>query len=131
MSIIHISGKRKKAIARATLRPGKGIVTVNNVHIEDWPNAITKLKMREPMILAGETANKVNISVRVQGGGTMSQAMAVRLAIAKALAGFEDSLRSVFLEYDRKLLVADVRRNEPTKPNSHGKPRAKVQKSYR
>ena len=89
--------------------------------------------MREPLILAGDAANKVDIDVSVFGGGITSQAEAARLAIAKALVAFtkNDKLKEIFLGYDRNLLVADVRRKEPAKPNRHGQARAKIQKSYR
>jgi small subunit ribosomal protein S9 len=131
MNTIHVSGKRKRAIARATLTPGSGIVTINNIHLDGIQPPIARLKMQEPLILAGDIANKVTIHVRVKGGGVISQATAVRLAIARAFVAFDAKLKEIFLEYDRTLLVADVRRNEPAKPNSHGKARAKVQKSYR
>ena len=74
--------------------------------------------------------SKVDVSVNVQGGGVVSQAEAARLAIAKALAEYKPTLKKTFLDYDRTLLVADVRRNEPHKPGD-SKPRAKRQKSYR
>ncbi len=75
----------------------------------------------------------MDISINVAGGGISSQADASRLAIAKGLVEFSKSekLREEFLNYDRNLLVADVRRKEPAKPNRHGQARAKVQKSYR
>jgi small subunit ribosomal protein S9 len=92
---------------------------------------MARLRIEEPLILAGDFVNKLSISVSVKGGGVTSQADAARLAIAKALAEYNESLRQVFLDYDRQLLVADVRRKETRKPNSHGKARAKRQKSYR
>ena len=91
------------------------------------------MKIREPLILAGDAAGKVDIDVTVIGGGIASQADAARLAIAKSLVSFTKGtkLREMFLQYDRNMLVADVRRKEVKKPNRHGKARAKVQKSYR
>ncbi len=128
---IHTSGKRKRAIARATLRPGKGIVTINNVSLSIYQPRMAKMRIQEPLLLAKDAASKVNISVNVRGGGIASQADASRLAIAKALSEHEPSLRQAFLDYDRQLLVADVRRKESSKPNTHGQARAKRQKSYR
>ncbi len=128
---IHTSGKRKRAIARATLRPGNGIVTINNTHINVYQPNMAKMRIQEPLILAKDAASKVNISVNVRGGGIASQADASRLAIAKALSEHDPSLRQAFLDYDRQLLVADVRRKESSKPNTHGQARAKRQKSYR
>jgi len=127
------SGKRKRAIARATIRPGKGIIKINNKLLDFYEPKISRLKLREPLIIAGDLINKVNVSVNVFGGGVSSQADASRLAIAKALVEYSksDKLKEQFLDYDRSLLVADVRRKEPAKPNRHGQARAKKQKSYR
>ncbi len=130
---IHTSGKRKRAIARTNLKPGNGIVRINKIPIDLIEPKMSRLKLMEPLILAGDVANKVDIDVSVIGGGITSQAEAARLAIAKALVDFAKSekLKEVFLNYDRNLLVADVRRKETAKPNRHGQARAKVQKSYR
>jgi small subunit ribosomal protein S9 len=133
MKIITAAGKRKSAIARATIRVGKGIVKINNKVLDFYEPKISRLKLKEPLIIAGDLANKVDISVNVFGGGISSQADASRLAIAKGLVEFSknDKLKEEFLNYDRNLLVADVRRKEPSKPNRHGQARAKRQKSYR
>ena len=130
---IHASGKRKTAIARATLKQGNGLIRINSVPIDFIEPKMSRLKLREPLILAGDFASKVDIDVSVVGGGTTSQAEASRLAIAKALVNFtkSDKLKEIFLNYDRNLIVADVRRKEPAKPNRHGQARSKVQKSYR
>jgi len=129
--IIHVKGKRKRAIARATLKQGTGKVRVNGKLLNVIEPKLARMKIREPLLLAGDTANSVDISVNVMGGGIMSQADACRLAIAKSLVQFTKKLEKVFLDYDRQLLVADVRRKETHKPNRHGKARSKRQKSYR
>jgi len=133
MKIVTAAGKRKRAIARATIRPGKGVVKVNSTVLDFYEPKISRLKIREPLIIAGDLIGKVNINVNVVGGGMSSQADASRLAIAKGLVEFSknDKLKEDFLNYDRNLLVADVRRKEPSKPNRHGQARAKRQKSYR
>lgn len=133
MKTVIVSGKRKTAIARATVRQGNGLVRVNSIPIDFIQPRISSLKLKEPLILAGDAAGKVDIDVHVTGGGITSQAEASRLAIAKALVEFtkSDKLKEVFLNYDRNLLVADVRRKESAKPNRHGQARSKVQKSYR
>ena len=131
VKIIHASGKRKRAVARATLKQGNGIIRINNFNLENYKPELAKLKIMEPISIAGEIAKKVNIDVNVFGGGWQSQAEASRLAIAKALAEVGGKkLRDEFLNYDRHLLVADVRRKEPYKPND-SKARAARQKSYR
>ena len=88
------------------------------------------MKIQEPLILAGDISKKVNINIKVAGGGWQSQAEASRLAIGKALAQFQPSLKKIFLNYDRHLIIADIRRKEHCKPNV-SKARAKRQKSYR
>lgn len=130
MKAIHSSGKRKTAIARATLKEGTGLVKINSVLIDNYTPKLARLKIREPMILAGDIPN-LDISIKVKGGGPTAQADAARLAMARALVKHSKKLEKVFLNYDRQLLVADVRRKETRKPNRHGKARAKTQKSYR
>ena len=128
---IIASGKRKTAVARAAITPGSGVVTVNNTNIDVFEPAIARLQMQEPLILAGKAVEKLDIKITTHGGGFMGQSQAARLAIARALVEKDNKLKEVFLDYDRQLLVADVRRKEVVKPNSHGKARAKRQKSYR
>ena len=128
MKIINTSGKRKHAIARVTLKKGDGEIKVNNVLVDDFFPVMYATRVKEPLLLSG--VNDVNLFVNVMGGGVNGQADASRLAIARALVKHKPELESVFLKYDRNLIVADVRRNEPSKPNI-SKPRAKRQKSYR
>ena len=130
--VINTSGKRKRAIARATITEGKGAVRINSLLSNVYEPAFAKARIQEPLTLAGDIAKKVNIKISVKGGGFQSQAEAVRLAIAKGLVEFtsDKKLKQTFLDYDRHLLIADVRRNEASKPNT-SKPRAKRQKSYR
>lgn len=131
MKVIHEVGTRKTAVARATLTAGAGVVRINSCLFSTLPQNIFRAKIEEALLLAGDTAKKVNIDVRVTGGGMNGQAEAVRLALAKVLAVFDKKLHIKYLEYDRSFTVADVRRKETHKPNCQGKARAKRQKSYR
>lgn len=131
MKVITASGKRKMAIARATLRPGTGKITVNNLDVRYWGSEMLRLKVLEPTMIATEVAGKVNIGVNVRGGGMNGQAEAARLAIARAMIEHSPKLKELFLEYDRHFVVADVRQRETRKPNTHGNARGKTQKSYR
>ena len=130
--IVHASGKRKHAVARATLRHGTGVVRINRMLLDSYAPSLGRMKIMEPLQLAGEISKTVDISVNVFGGGWQAQSEAARLAIAKSLVEFTKNkdLRNTFLSYDKHLLIADVRRNEAHKPND-SKPRAKRQKSYR
>ncbi len=127
---IQTSGRRKRAIARATLYPGKGVVRVNSRLLTTITPQLAQDRVMEPLILAGPTAQEVDIHVSVNGGGWQGQAEATRLAIGKALAVYNKKLKKVFLDYDRHLLVADIRYKEERKPND-SKARASRQKSYR
>jgi small subunit ribosomal protein S9 len=131
--IIVASGKRKRAIARATLRKGKGSVRINKKPLSMFEPRIAREKIKEAITLAADHVKDLDIRVSVNGGGVMGQAEASRLAIARGLVEFtkDKKLEKTFLEYDRHLLVADVRRKEVRKPNTAGGARGKVQKSYR
>jgi small subunit ribosomal protein S9 len=130
---IVASGKRKSAVARAVVRQGTGKVTINRKSLEFYQPIISRMKLQEPMLIASEVASKLDVEIEVNGGGMTSQADAARLALAKGILAFshDKKLEKAFLDYDRHLLVADVRRKEVRKPNRHGKARAAVQKSYR
>lgn len=110
--------KKKEAIAQATIRAGKGVVRINTRNINLIEPAQLKALIMEPIHLAGDAAQGVNISVNVAGSGAMSQAIAARGAIAKSLVEFtgDEKLRKRYIEYDRMLLVDDPRRVEPKKP---------------
>ncbi|GIU68914.1 MAG: 30S ribosomal protein S9 [Candidatus Woesearchaeota archaeon] len=131
MNNIITSGRRKQSIAKATLKEGKGIVKINNVLLNFYTPEFARLKIMEPLILAGDVASKVDIDVTVKGGGIITQADAVRLAIGRAMVEYMPKLKEVYLNYDRQLLVADIRVKESAKPNHHGQARAKTQTSYR
>lgn|SRR3989338_6995485 len=128
---IQTSGTRKTAVARLTMKQGSGKITVNNVPLPLVSPRISQMKIQEVCIFGEKilTANDIDISVR--GGGVISQADAIRVAIGKAFIEKDESLKESILAFDRQMLVADTRYKEPAKPNSHGSARAKRQKSYR
>jgi len=129
--IINTSGKRKTSVARATLKKGSGNIIINNASLELYKPQLYSLRIKEPLILAEDVAKNVDIKINVFGGGFSSQADAIRIAISNALVEFKPSLKQVFLDYDRAMLISDVRYKESTKPNSQGSARSKRQKSYR
>lgn len=132
MKIINTSGKRKEATARAVIRRGSGLVRINRMPVELHSPDLARVKIMEPLTLAGERAQRVDIDVNVQGGGIMGQAAASRTAIAKGLVEYlkDEELRELYMRYDRSLLVSDPRRKLPKKPLGRGA-RKKRQKSYR
>jgi len=117
--IVLQTGKRKTAVAKARIKVGLGHVTINDVPIDLWQPEYARLRIREPLMLADELIQKVDIKVSVQHGGVVSQADAVRQAIAKGLVEFfkDEKLKKIYLDYDRNLLVYDPRRTEPHKPS--------------
>lgn len=117
--LVSYGGKRKKAVARARIKEGTGKILINLKPMELWGNKSLRLWLKEPLLLAGEISNKVDVSVNVRGGGIVGQAEAVRQAIAKSLVAFSGSkeLKNKYLGYDRNLLVYDPRRTEPHKPS--------------
>ncbi|MCX6667114.1 MAG: 30S ribosomal protein S9 [Euryarchaeota archaeon] len=130
--IVNTSGKRKSAIAQATVQKGTGIVRINKKPVDIYEPEIARWKILEPIKIAHEHMDKVDIDVKVTGGGFMGQASAVRTAIAQGLLEYtkDPNLKIAFLDHDRSLLVSDPRRKEPKKPLGRGA-RKKRQKSYR
>lgn len=130
--VLLTSGKRKTAIARATVKPGNGRIRVNNVPLEIFEPKIARDKIMEPLLHAGDTVKELDVDVKVSGGGFMGQAEAARMAIARALLKWTKSahLRAVFKDYDRTMIAGDPRRKEPKKFGGPGA-RARDQKSYR
>ena len=133
MKKIIASGKRKTAVAKAFLTEGKGKITINK---KDYKNLhfFDKLKIEEPLRIAEKILGKINfdVSINVAGGGEKGQIEAARVALSKAIVNFANNkdLTNAYLNYDRNLLVADVRRKESRKPGD-SKARAKRQTSYR
>jgi small subunit ribosomal protein S9 len=130
--IVNTTGERKTSIAKATVVKGAGRVRINNLPVEFYEPAVARWKIMEPLEIAEQHVNTVNIDVNVSGGGFMSQANAIRTAIAKGLVEYtgDPALRLTFLGFDRDLLVSDSRIKESKKPLGRGA-RRKRQKSYR
>lgn len=130
--IVNTSGKRKTAIARATLRPGNGIVRINSVPLDIYPNEMVRLKIAEPLLLIPNSIAGIDVAIDVHGGGIMGQAEAVRTALARGILKWHNDpqIKDVYISYDRTLLVNDSRQKESKKPHGRGA-RKKFQKSYR
>ena len=132
---IILSGKRKRAIAKASIKKGKGKISINKLPYENL-SRFHFLSIKEPLDIAKKVLGKdkleFDIEVKVKGGGAEGQIEASRLAIGKALveATGSQELRKALTSYDKSLLVADVRRKEPNKPGD-SKARAHRQSSKR
>ncbi|MDP2900930.1 MAG: 30S ribosomal protein S9 [Candidatus Bathyarchaeota archaeon] len=126
------TGKRKTAKARVAVTEGKGRVRINNIPIHLHQPIMAREMILEPILIAGDVASKVDVSIEVAGGGPLGQAEAARMGLAQGLVKYTKSkrLKSTFMEHDRTMLSGDARRKEPKKFGGPGARRRK-QKSYR
>ena len=114
------TGRRKTAVARVYLRPGSGTMTVNRRDFDEFfPNQVLKMVIRQPLLLT-ETADKFDILVNVQGGGSTGQAGAIRHGIARALLEYNGELRP-------RLKAAGFLTRDPRKVErkKYGRPKAR------
>jgi small subunit ribosomal protein S9 len=132
MRVVVSTGKRKTSLAKATVRDGTGRIRINGIPLEVHQPELARMRIIEPLILFGEGWKRYDIKIRTKGGGFMSQADAIRMAIATGLIRMSQDFeaRSKMIEHDRTMLVGDPRRTEPKK---FGGPsaRSRYQKSYR
>ncbi len=133
--VILKTGKRKRAVARARLIKGNGILRINKMSIDTLEPIELRDLILEPINFSQQTkdiAKASNISVAIYGGGTRAPAGAARTAVAKvtAEAAGNDSIAKAYMRYDRTLMVDDIRQVEPKKFLGP-KARARFQKSYR
>lgn len=118
--ILHAVGRRKTAIARVSIKPGKGVWSVNGKPLETFfPRARYQMRIEQPLA-AGELSGQFDITVRVNGGGTTGQADAVRMGLARALVAHDEELRGVMRAGG--FLTRDSRKVERKKP---GRPKAR------
>ena len=137
---------RKTASAHAYITKGEGKVRINNVPAEIIQEESAREIILVPLELSGDLRSKVDISVRVRGGGFIGQSYAAATAITRALIGWtknkkepkenpftksvRNDLRKKIDEFDKYLISGDARRKEPKKFGGPGARRRK-QKSYR
>ncbi len=93
--IYHGVGKRKSAIARVWMRPGTGIVTINNIPLENYFTRETLIAFILRPLRLTSTEGQFDIKVNVKGGGISGQADAVGYGLAKALIDYDINLRPV------------------------------------
>lgn len=112
------TGRRKTAIARVFLRSGKGGIVVNGRPMEHYFRSETARALVRQALLATETADKFDVLIRANGGGTQGQAGAVRLGIARALVEFNSELRGKLKQMG--FLTRDPRGHERKKYGQKG-----------
>jgi len=91
----YATGKRKNAVARVWLKPGKGMITVNDKdYTQYFARPVLQMLLQQPLTAAGRNT-QYDIMATVMGGGLSGQAGAVRHGISKALTHYEPDLRPV------------------------------------
>ncbi len=137
---------RKTSKAHVYITKGSGRVRINNTPAEMIQQETAREVILSPLEVAGELRNKVDISVRVKGGGFMGQSYAAATAISRAMTGWtktkkdpkdhpftkqiRNDLKKRINDFDKHLLSGDARQKEPKKFGGPGARRRK-QKSYR
>jgi small subunit ribosomal protein S9 len=120
MEVINTLGRRKTAVARVYMKPGKGSVTVNKKDYKEFfPVDVLQYKVEQPFKLT-ETTGKYDVTINVAGGGINGQAEAIRLGISRAL--IEVSADNKPLLKEEGLTTRDPRMVERKKP---GQPKAR------
>lgn len=119
-SIHYATGRRKTAIAKVWLTPGKGKILINKRAFEDYlPRKIWQLIVKAPLEVT-KTMNKVDISVSTSGGGIAGQAGAIRHGIARALVNLDPDFKPLLRK--EGYLTRDPRMKERKK---YGRKRAR------
>jgi len=124
----HAVGKRKSAIARIWMRPGKGLITINKKPMDEYiTRELDKILIKQPLVLT-DTLGRYDITVSVRGGGISGQAGAIRHGLSRALVSLNPDLRLILRK--ASLLTRDSRVRERKKYGLRGA-RARYQYSKR
>ena len=114
MEVVNTVGRRKAAVARVFVKPGKGEITINRKSLEVYfPLDILQFQVKQPL-LATNTAENYDITINLDGGGIKGQAEAARLGIARALCEIDAEFRPVLKK--NGFLTRDPREVERKKP---------------
>ena len=117
------TGRRKTAVARVYIRPGKGAISVNGRPVDEFFSRETgRMVVRQPLELT-KTTDSFDITVNVDGGGESGQAGAVRHGITRALIEYDATLKPVLKKAG--LVTRDAREVERKKVGLHKARRAK------
>ena len=123
--IYHAVGKRKTAIARIWMKPGKGLITINNRSLEEYITRESGRDLIKQPLEITETMNKYDVSVNVKGGGISGQAGAIRHGISPLLVSVNSECRAPLKKAE--LLTRDPRMKERKK---YGQPGARAHFQY-
>ena len=137
---VQVFGRKKTSTAVAYCKEGSGLIKLNGTPLDQIGSSTLKAKLLEPLLLLGNDKwQNLDIRIRVNGGGQVSQIYAIRQAVSKAIVAYyqkyvdeaaKSEIKNILMSYDRTLLVADPRRMEPKKFGGQGA-RVRRQMSYR
>ena len=121
-NVYTCTGRRKTSVARVTLTPGKGKITINGHDVYEYlPNKLLVLDLCQPLEVT-KTKDMFDVDVKVKGGGLSGQAGATRLGITRALLESDSDNSSEAPDSFRKILkvngfiTRDARKKERKKP---------------
>ncbi len=117
---VQVVGRRKEAVARVLLRPGKGEIRINGRHFEEYFPVLRHRAAIEQPFKVTETEGLYDASIRASGGGLTGQAEAAQLGVARALLELDEDRRAPLRIHG--LLTRDPRAVERKKP---GRPKAR------
>ena len=112
--IFYATGRRKTSSARVYLKSGKGNITVNDRKLDEYfGRKVAQMLVMQPLELL-DLSEKLDINIKVKGGGSFGQAGAIRHGFSRALTSFDEELRPQLKKAG--LLTRDPRRVERKKP---------------
>ena len=112
--IFYATGRRKTSSARVYLKKGKGDISVNDRKLDEYfGRKVAQMLVMQPLELL-DLSEKLDINIKVKGGGSFGQAGAIRHGISRALTSFDEELRPQLKKAG--LLTRDPRRVERKKP---------------
>ena len=118
MEVVNTVGRRKAAVARVFVKPGKGNITINQKELAAYfPLNILQYEVKQPLLVT-ESAEAFDVDVNLVGGGIKGQAEAARMAIARALCEINAEYRGVLKK--NGFLTRDSREVERKKPGQPG-----------
>ena len=112
--IFYATGRRKTSSARVYIQKGKGDISVNDRKLDEYfGRKVAQMLVMQPLELL-DLSEKLDINIKVKGGGSFGQAGAIRHGISRALTSFDEELRPQLKKAG--LLTRDPRRVERKKP---------------
>lgn len=112
------TGRRKSSVARVRVRPGSGVITINRKSMEEYFVNVQDRESISATLAAVEQDGKLDVMVRVNGGGMTGQSGAVRMGLARALVSYDESMHEALR--DGGFLTRDSRMKERKKPGLRG-----------